>query len=254
MDYKTKCFVNNKECELQLQKDGFLIDSLKILFMEIKSVQIKNAEDYYLKVTVEQSYIIKFTSLHTRDLIKSFCSTINHPDLNYFVEWPILLKVFEDLNVSLTQFVNYLKLSYFFNIKNSKNVIDRMIGSLMKNDCNNFASRINNISTMSLQEEDLTYSQLSNYEKVVDFQPIFPLEKEMKDKPKLNDFTFGNFCFEPLIISKSFDSTQNKVEFDKKDLEQLLHLKKEKKDNQEFVKILEKKYGHKKMKYLKRLI
>ncbi|KCZ73763.1 hypothetical protein H311_05277, partial [Anncaliia algerae PRA109] len=71
---------------------------------------------------------------------------------------------------------------------------------------------------------------------------------------KLNDFTFGNFCFEPLIISKSFDSTQNKVDFDKKDLEQLLHLKKEKKDNQEFVKILEKKYGHKKMKYLKRLI
>lgn len=254
MDYKIKCLVNNQESSVKLTEEYLLFDSFKVFYNEITSVQIKNTDFFYLKINTSDQFIIKFTSMHTRDLFKSICSTVNHPDLKYFADWPVLLKIFEELNVSLTQFISYLKSSYFFNIKNEKNVIDRMIGNLCKNENNNFASRINNHSIISLNNEEIEYIPTQFIEKKIDFTPIFPLKNEEKEKPKLNSFTFQTYQHINFDLSNTNLESKRKPEFLKSDLERLLKNKRNQIEDNEFITSLEKKYGKDKMSYLKRLL
>lgn len=87
---------------------------------------------------------------------------------------PLLLTIFSLLQSTTTQFSNLLKFSYFFNQKNSKNVIDRRIEEITDYEID-FASRLNHkigqIENVQIRERPFN-------EKEIPFVPVYPFEED----------------------------------------------------------------------------
>lgn len=86
-----------------------------------------------------------------------------------------LLDVFITMNCSIEQFYNLLISSYFHDIKNKKNSLDRLLAEALRDGCPqlNYATRINTRSLLSLTETRETYNEVKiSKGKVVEFEPV----------------------------------------------------------------------------------
>ncbi|GFR20069.1 uncharacterized protein TNCT_17971 [Trichonephila clavata] len=187
---------------------------------------------------------------------------------------PILLKIYSSMNCTINQFYNYILQSNFYDIRNKTNSIDRLIQEELRDYKieNNYATRINNYSFMSLyKKEDRLNVNYNKPEKKIEFEPIYYIE-EAKDDRLLRDYELHNRslrCDIPLDVEEK----EEDIYFDKKDVRKLIDLskilylyKKSTSDHKEneynetvakinvFLDQIKKKYGEKKMVYLKRII
>lgn len=184
---------------------------------------------------------------------------------------PVLLKIFGQMNCSVNQFYNLLKQSYFHDIKNPRNSLDRMISSAIRGHeaKQDFASRINSHSMLALRPvEDAEIRPSTKEGKKVEFFPIYPFSEEAPDRPK-REFRFER---RPLKCDVSLETVPmvEKKAFEKKDLVWIRDLsrivyKAMKEGDREFlgeaaeitrkfVETVEKKYGGGSAAYLRRIL
>lgn len=260
MDARMKVEVNGAETYVEISPRAIEADTFCIRYDDIKSLHTKNEGAYLLKIVdAALTYIFKFPTIHVRDLVKNVVLSCKSRDadseLRVFIQFPLLLKIFEELDVSQSQFLNYYRSSFFYNIKNEKNCIDRLLGKSMGFSCNNFASRINNISLLSMQsQKDIDLVPKGFSEKAVDFEPIYP-KTVLIERKKLTDFDFADFKTLSFDVVLEIEESKTSMDFDRSDLEMLRELRKSgAKADKEIVERLTKRYGAGSMHLLKRIM
>ncbi|KRH93244.1 hypothetical protein M153_12380001948 [Pseudoloma neurophilia] len=100
--------------------------------------------------------------------------TSKHQMFELLINSPLLQTVYSFLQSTHQQFFNLLTLSYFFNQKNTKNVIDRRIEEILGVEMD-FASRLN----IKMGEvEDVQVKEKVHNEKEIPFVPVYPFEED----------------------------------------------------------------------------
>lgn len=132
---------------------------------------------------------------------------------------PTLLKIFGQMNCSLTQFYNLMSQSYFCNIKNQKNSLDRMISTVVRDHeaRQDFATRINSYSILALKPIESVEPQTSTKTgKRIEFLPVYPFEEAMTERLR----RVYRFEQRPLVCSLELEIEPmvDRTVFDKKDL------------------------------------
>lgn len=258
MDRRIKIEINNLEMLVSVTHEAILADDVSIKYKNIKSLHTKNEGAYLLTIAELSMHILKFKSVHMRDLIKSIilkCKSADMEELGIFIQLPILIKVFEELDVSQTQFMNYYRSSFFYSIKNEKNSIDRLLGKNVGFSCDNFASRINIASTLYIQSQrDIDVVQKPFSEKIVDFEPIY-LKTTYVERKKINDFDFKDFCREiNCDVTLLVEAPKYRPGFCREDLEALRDIRRSGNESAEIVSAIKAKYNQKELAILKRLM
>lgn len=258
MDARIKLEINNVEVLASVTREVIEAGSVNIKYRNIKSLHTKNNGVYLLTIAELSTHILKFKSVHVRDLVKNIilkCKSADMEDLRIFIQYPILIRVFEELDVSQTQFLNYYRSSFFYSIKNEKNSIDRLLGKNVGLSCDNFASRINIASTLSMQgQKDIDVVPKPFSEKVVDFEPIY-LKTTCVERNKINDFDFKDFCCEINCDVKLLaEAPKYRPEFSRDDLEALRDIRRGGKKDAETVGAIKAKYKKEELAILKRLM
>lgn len=186
----------------------------------VRTYSIKNKENDEKGVKIVKNFQMG------REGIKSIESS-KSGFMEFLISRPILLCIFGELNCTLTQFHNYLKQSYFYDMKNQKNVIDRILNEKLRdysitND--GFGSRLNTHSFIELNTEDIIgHSDKKISEEEVDFSPIYPKTDDSQIQ-KLSDFKFDdklNICFDIKSVAEEYTPG---ISYDKKILNELLGL------------------------------
>ncbi len=98
-----------------------------------------------------------------------------------------ILDLFVSLNCTLNQFYNLFIQTYFYNIKNKKTFLDRMIVQKLRGFPTdlNYASRINSHSFLLTDKEiHFNLCSKSTKKKLPDFKPTFPLDKNEELQPQ----------------------------------------------------------------------
>lgn len=189
----------------------------------IKTYSIKDEENEQSSVKIIKNIQMK------RDGIKCI-ETSKSSFMEFLVSRPVLLVILGELNCTLTQFYNYFKQSYFYDIKNQKNVVDRMLNEktreyTLAND--GFATRINTHSFLEVNKEETIKDGNKQFsEDEVDFIPIYP-ESDVGERKIVSDFQFSNnleIRFEAECVAEDFVPADI---YDKGVLNQLLVLCKE---------------------------
>ncbi|CAD26186.2 hypothetical protein [Encephalitozoon cuniculi GB-M1] len=132
---------------------------------------------------------------------------------------PMLLNIFGQMNCSINQFYNLLKQSYFCNIKNEKNSLDRMICSAIRgyDVKQDFASRINSHSVLALKPMgDVEIHPSTKEGRRVEFFPIYPFEEEKLERPR-REFRFERKPLKCEVEVEVVPMVEKKA-FEKKDL------------------------------------
>lgn len=258
MDARIKLDVNDVEVLAAVTHEAIEAEDIDIKYRNIKSLHTKNDGVYLLTIAELSMYILKFKSVHMRDLIKNIilkCRSADIGELVIFVQFPILIRVFEELDVSQTQFLNYYRSSFFYSIKNEKNSIDRLLGKNVGFSCDNFASRINIASILSIQsQKDIDVASKPFSEKVVDFEPIY-LKTTSVEREKINDFDFRDFsCAISFDVQLLVEEPRYRPEFDRGDLEMLRDIRRSGKGDAELVSAIKAKYRPEELALLKRVM
>lgn len=311
-------------------KEGNVIKDYS--FTSIKSLHVKNAESFLLKLKLEDSSLVfEFPSLHIRDLAKSLLvnaiapleniqkaildsnidtklmhsnlksilnntqffkytksnadlylqkssSDIYSPNfLNIFTQ--PMIDIFISMNCSLNQFYNLVISSYFYDIKNSKNSIDRLLSERVREVGSeptestrsmapdvDYATRINSYGLMSLSMvENQTCEVKEHKNKSIEFEPIYPFESKQEQEEN------GNYEFKLEELECNFDVSAEKeeaiLEIDSKDFElardfcKLAYQNDDEELSKEavtfssnFKEMVEGKYGMDALKYIERLL
>lgn len=259
MDSKVVVEINDTKMHIELSPKAIEAENLQIKYKDIKSLHTKNNGVYFLKIVdTVSTYVLKFTSVKMRDLIKNILisSKAAHEDkdLKIFIQFPPLLKVFEELDVSQTQFLNYYKASFFHNIKNEKNTIDTFLGKRMGFPCNTFASRINNYSLLNMHyQKDIKAAPKAHSESIVDFEPIYPEERSVERK-KLSNFDFKDFEGLSFDVELEVEAPKVQTTFEMGELVELRRLRKENKKSDGFLEFIKDKYKSEDLSLLKRIV
>lgn len=147
--------------------------------------------------------------------------------IKFIIDRPIFLVIFNMLDCTLTQFYNYLKQSYFYDYKNKRNVIDRMLNENIRNyqlTEYGIGARLNTHSFIEINVYDIIKESTKNgFDYFIEFIPIYQKDDNIERK-KLSEFKFSD----ELEIKFSCDSINedyvpNPV-IDKKALIELLTL------------------------------
>lgn len=251
--------VNGVKVHMELSPKAIEAENMHIRYQDIKSLHTKNSDSYFLRmVDGSSTYLLKFDSVKVRDLIKNIIVSCKSPssdsELKIFVQFPSLLKIFYELNVSQVQFLNYYKSSFFYNIKNEKNAIDRLMGKTMGFPCNTFASRINSVSLLNMHhQKDMNIAPKSHHEHLVDFEPIYPETKPAARK-KLNDFSFKDFEGLCMKVELEIEAPRIRTSFEIDELMELRKLRRDKEEGRDFLKMLRAKYRPGDLELLKRIM
>lgn len=99
---------------------------------------------------------------------------------------PMLLTVYHLLQATTSSFFNLLRLSFFFDTSNTKNVIDRRIEEITENEID-AVSRLNYKIGM-VEENEIKTKQLS--QKEIPFEPVYPFKCE--NEAQFEHFTGQN--------------------------------------------------------------
>lgn len=318
------------ESKLQIFEDRIAVanntGSSTFLFLNIKSLHVKNAEAYLLKIKTESSAVVcEFTSMHVRDLVKSIIlssinvaenvnkniisSSLNYKDIFKNLKGIVsnshllssidkheplffqrnsevtpenfptalnqtLIDIFVSMNCTIEQFFNLLMSSYFYNIKNPKNVIDRFLSDKLRgfSTSMDYATRINTASFLnSCSLEEITTNAKKNKSKEVEFEPIY-----MYGMPEEDLQLDGNFEFRPGPLLAKLDVTDQEespyFDFNVADLEAARDLCKivyknsqqkvpssqiiddAAKFSENFINIIEGKYDKEALRYIEKLV
>lgn len=191
--------------ELQKKLLDIQIDK-KILFGNIKTIisgsqifkTLKSDLNLYQKTINEDIYSSNILNAMTQPLIDIFIS----------------------MNYTINQFFNLLTSSYFYDIKNTKNAIDRMLFERIRqfNGDIDYATRINSYSFMCSSNIDQKGFEIKEpKKKPVDFSPIYPFETK---EEIINDSGY-EIKFKELVCEFEPKIEKNKIlmEFDQKDFE-----------------------------------
>ncbi|KAM0686693.1 hypothetical protein COBT_002080 [Conglomerata obtusa] len=173
----------------------FILNMLKYKSEELKkhndaiSKGIKMDNNKYYKDIRINSYLSKMAESHEMISLDNSKSSV----IEYLISNPVMLSILDEMNCTLVQFFNYFKQSYFYDIKNTKNVIDRLLNEKLRNYTppkDSYATRLNNFSFLSLNEkEPIVVNDKIIEEKPLDFTPIFAHNKTTKKLVK-KDFKF----------------------------------------------------------------
>lgn len=204
-----------------------------------------------------------------------------------------LLEIFISMNCSVEQFYNLLTTSYFYNIKNAKNTLDRLLNENIreknlkmidshkdesqKTSTNleyslNYATRINSYSLLNLPESvEYNVDVKPRISKPVEFEPECPyldadsaaekIQKAQRSSLKAHVLFGMNGLKAELDITNQQDTCN--IPFEKSDFEAAKELCKLAFLNQNeeifkfssrFVQLIEGKYGKDALKYVERLI
>lgn len=258
MDTRIKVEVNNLEVLASVTHEAIEADGVSIKYRNIKSLHTKNEGAYLLTIAELSTRVLKFKSVHMRDLIKNIilkCKSADMEELGIFIQFPILIKVFEELDVSQTQFLNYYRSSFFYSIKNEKNSIDRLLGKNVGFLCDNFASRINIASTLYIQSQrDIDVAPKPFSERIVDFEPIY-LKTTCVEGKQINDFDFKDFCCDiSCDVTLLVEEPKSRPDFSREDLEALRDMRRSGNVNAEIVGAIKAKYSPKELAILKRVM
>ncbi|KAL0266038.1 UNVERIFIED_CONTAM: hypothetical protein PYX00_011755 [Menopon gallinae] len=258
MDARIKLEVNDAEVLAAVTHESIEAEGIDIKYRNIKSLHTKNDGVYLLTIAELSVHTLKFKSVHMRDLIKNIIlkrKSADMGELAVFVQFPILIRVFEELDVSQTQFLNYYRSSFFHSIKNEKNSIDRLLGKNVGFPCDNFASRINIASILSIQgQKGVDVKSKPFSEKVVDFEPIY-LKTMSVERKKINDFDFRDFSREiSFDVPLRVEGPRHRPEFDRGDLEMLRKIRRSGKGDAELVGAIKSKYREDELALLKRVM
>lgn len=184
---------------------------------------------------------------------------------------PTLLKVFGQMNCSVAQFYNLLRQSYFSNIKNERNSVDRMISSVIRgyDAKQDFASRINSQSMMTLRTmERVEIPQSVKEGRKIEFLPIYPFETRGRSRTRREfEFSRGPLRCE---IELQTEAVVDKTRFERRELEwirdvsRVVYRTAQEEDRlfvdeirsvtERFVEGIRKKYGDRKVEYVRRII
>eukprot|EP00866_Antonospora_locustae_P000236 jgi/Antlo1/236/1907 len=258
MDTRIKIEINSLEVLASVTHEAIEAEGVSIKYRNIKSLQTKNEGAYLLTIAELSTRTLKFKSVHMRDLVKNIIlksKSTDMDELGIFTQFPILIKVFEELDVSQTQFLNYYRSSFFYSIKNEKNSIDRLLGKNVGFSCDNFASRINIASTLCIQSQrDINVAQKPFSEKIVDFEPIY-LKTMCVEGKKVNDFDFKDFCCEiSCDVTLLVEAPKYRPDFSREDLETLRDIRRNGNESAEILNAIKAKYNQNELEILKRLI
>lgn len=147
------------------------IDGYKNIFQNLKDV-------------INTSHYLKSLNKHE----SLFLQKGNGPELENspFKLNQTLLDIFVSMNCSLDQFFNQLSSSYFYDIKNPKNIIDRLLADKIRsfNTKMDYATRINTFSylnNLKIDQEDVKRKETKS--KSVEFRPIYYQEEHDQQLP-----------------------------------------------------------------------
>ncbi|KAF7684796.1 hypothetical protein TCON_0037 [Astathelohania contejeani] len=142
----------------------------------------------------------------------AFVDTVSISDkdslIEVFLAFPIITAIFCSMDISLSQFFNSFRHSYFYDIKNEKNIIDQLIkermdqyhgikDQILEKSRDGFAARINYQSEMALiggDEKKVDKKEITPKE--INFEAILA-EVPIKQIEKINEF-----CFPDKLILK----------------------------------------------------
>ncbi|KAM0679325.1 hypothetical protein BDAP_000192 [Binucleata daphniae] len=251
--------INTKICYKQEEYE-ILHNNLKSVF--VKDAQTKDVDTfpYYLKIITikNEQFVVSFKTDYIREVFKIFMLNVikAKPDsskndenkylnmlaemhelpklentksslIEYLVSNSVLILIYYEMNCTLSQFYNYIKQSYFYDIKNSKNVIDRLLNEKLRNftiSKDTYATRLNNFSFLSMNDrKESTIEEKIFEEKKYKFVPIYAQEK-VKEKREGKHFVM------PQKITLTYDYNPEeqeicvKKDYDKKILQELLNL------------------------------
>jgi hypothetical protein len=184
---------------------------------------------------------------------------------------PALLKIFSEMNCSITQFYNLLNQSFFLNARNEQNSVDRMICDALRNYAvrQDYATRINSYSMLALRPiEEAHPTGIPRQSRAVEFEPVYPFEHTETKRAR------RKFVFEiaPLTCNLRVEevASRERITFEKKDLVWIRDLSrvvykslregesevaKEAKDiTARFCKDIGEKYGEGSIAYIRRLV
>lgn len=202
-----------------------------------------------------------------------------------------LLDVFINMNCTIEQFYNLLTTSYFYDIKNPKNSLDRLLNENIReksyktvnekkkypnipinSECNlNYATRINSYSLLNLSNSvESNIEMKPRISKTVEFTPEYPYLNEPStvennlqiQKCQKGCMLFGMKELKAQLFVKNQNETCS-ISFDKSDFEaakeicKLAFLNQNEemfKFSDRFVQLIEGKYGKEALKYVERLI
>ncbi|EPR78775.1 hypothetical protein SLOPH_2122 [Spraguea lophii 42_110] len=202
-----------------------IIKSLLLLIITTKDVYeeiLKNEKDistaYDLLVQNKVLEVDKFWSIFEtiiKEYKKKSINTSNYTLeientkeslLNLFLDIPIMLYVYCEMNITLSQFYNIFKQSNFYDIKNECNSIDRLISKyfVSNKEEKNYAKRINNFSEMIVQEHNESKINIKE-QKITEaeFEPIYPFEDiPLNDVEALPSDIHDNGCNIDFVIEE----------------------------------------------------
>lgn len=250
-----RCLAHGAESKLEIHEDKIALfventnalsnkpvnNSISLCYTSIKSLHVKNNENFMLKIkTEDDSFIIEFSSMHVRDLVKSMIlssisiaeginksiisanneyknifrnlkgiisnsslfSLVNRHEQLFFQKnnqamvsnYPAelnqtLVDIFVEMNCSIEQFFNLLINSYFYDIKNTKNSVDRLLSDKIRKFSigMDYATRINTASLLGLAEQKEVSTEARNTRsKAVEFAPVYVYSNVKENKETVN--------------------------------------------------------------------
>ncbi|TBT98401.1 hypothetical protein CWI39_2447p0010 [Hamiltosporidium magnivora] len=139
----------------------------------------------------------------------------------------ILYSCYVKMNVTLNQFNNIYKQSYFFDVRNDKNSVDRIISEILAQNEMNFSSRLNSKSVMEIGDvHELVVEEKNLEEKIVDFEPIYPFNDESTsiENQISNEFSFPKTVNLKCNLNLKIDEDKPKVSLDSKEHKELIEM------------------------------
>lgn len=220
-----------------------------------------------LKGTLNNSQVLKSIDKHE----SLYLQKNNHPGP---ADAPMalnqsLVDVFIEMNCSIEQFYNLLLSSYFYDIKNQKNSIDRLLSDRSRNFSSkiDYATRINTYSILNCSNIDNSIlKEKQNRQKPVEFHPYFH-----QDKTDILESTEGAYvlCSKPLtaVVELEDEADASHFEFDPadfvvaRDMCKIVYNNTDKEIIEEatkfsasFLNLIEGKYGKQALKYVGALV
>lgn len=258
---------------------NIILDRIKIAENISKNFLEKNIE--YKKRVKNIKGIIKNSDLILKNIDKHedlyLQKEMNFsPEMFYSSMNQSLINVFIKMNCSIEQFYNLLTNSYFFNIKNQKNSVDRLLAEELRGNKRDigltYATRVNSFSFMNLVDtEECQLDIKINKPKDIEFKPEYSLSTEM-NKPLEKEegiLKYVDFEMDELSAEIKVKTQENVVviPFEQSDFEAARDLCKiayenktvELKDeilgfSENLRNMIEGKYGKEALKYVERLI
>lgn len=207
-----------------------------------------------------------FWSINKDKILQTYNFMLQQPgrEINYEAEEfiyslpPVFLRIFGDMNCSISQFYNYVKQSNFYDIRNQPNCIDRMVIEHLRDFKieTNYAVRLNSQSLVSMKSGRSGIDFPIIPPKSSEFEPIYYLEEKEEKRERSGYVVSTNklSCHLDLEVEKK----EEEIKFDKKEIKKIVDLSKiiykcKEVDSrvEQVVEEIKKKYGEK---YIKRIL